>query len=66
MLPGETVLWSGRPRRYRRRFRDHYRWVVLAVLVVGGSFVIAVLNVALYSWVIVIALVAGFAVEHRK
>ncbi|MEV4601170.1 hypothetical protein AB0K15_27685 [Amycolatopsis sp. NPDC049253] len=66
---GETVLWSGRPQRYHRRFRDYYWWVVLAVLVVGGSFVIAVLDVldvALYPWVIVIALVAGFAVERPK
>ncbi|MEV0071139.1 MULTISPECIES: hypothetical protein [unclassified Amycolatopsis] len=66
---GETVLWSGRPQRYHRRFRDYYWWVVLAVLAFGGSFVIAwfdVLNAAFYAWIIVLALVAGFAVERPK
>ncbi|MGW4486491.1 hypothetical protein ACWEOE_21920 [Amycolatopsis sp. NPDC004368] len=57
---GETVLWTGRPRRYERRFRDFLPWVLVVWVIVWLGLGFTLLVDA--SFAFVAPYVVGFAV----
>ncbi|PKV94835.1 hypothetical protein ATK30_5723 [Amycolatopsis echigonensis] len=69
LAEGEQLLWSGRPQRYVRRYRDYHHYVVVAIVIVGGLAVAATSGLDYGGMVgcnAVAGVMIGFAVERNR
>jgi len=70
LLEGEQLLWSGRPQRYVRRYRDFHNYLTIAIILIGGSGLLATrANLdfwILSGWYAVLALLLSTAFERNR
>jgi hypothetical protein len=69
LAEGEQLLWSGRPQRYVRRYRDNHYYLTVAILLVAAAAVAAAYDLAIWSllgWVVVLGLVASTGLERNR
>lgn len=65
----EQLLWSGRPQRYVRRYRDYHCYVVVAIVILGGSALAAMSDLdygGMLGWYAIVGLMIGFAAERNR
>ncbi|MGW7536124.1 hypothetical protein [Amycolatopsis sp. NPDC054798] len=69
LAEGEQLLWSGRPQRYVRRYRDYHNYLMVALLIVGGATLAATFDLShggVIGWGVVLGLLAGTARERNR
>ena len=69
LAEGEQLLWSGRPQRYVRRYRDCHYYVVVAIVIVAASGLTATLNLSygvILGWSVVFSMVLGSGHERNR
>ncbi|ATY14396.1 hypothetical protein CU254_31240 [Amycolatopsis sp. AA4] len=65
----ERLLWSGRPQRYVRRYRDYHYYVTVGILVLVVSALAAVLDLsrwAMIGWIVVFSLFITSGFERNR
>ncbi|WP_326565735.1 hypothetical protein VSH64_28165 [Amycolatopsis rhabdoformis] len=64
---GETVLWTGQPQRYQRRFRDFLPWVLVVWVIVWLGLAFAFLeDASAFVAPYVVGLVVALAIVVEK
>ncbi|WP_406637448.1 hypothetical protein [Amycolatopsis sp. WGS_07] len=69
LAEGEQLLWSGRPQRYVRRYRDRHYYVTVGILLLAAAGVTAALdlnNWAMIGWIVVLSLVLTSGLERNR
>ncbi|RJQ87450.1 hypothetical protein [Amycolatopsis panacis] len=69
LAEGEQLLWSGRPQRYVRRYRDYHYYLSVAILLLGGVVLTARFDLQLWNllgWGVVLGLLIGTACERNR
>ncbi|MFE3178447.1 hypothetical protein ACFXPA_35790 [Amycolatopsis sp. NPDC059090] len=65
----EQLLWSGRPQRYVRRYRDYHYYVTVGILLVAAAGLGAALNLSTWSmigWMVVLAMAVATGYERNR
>ncbi|WP_370934659.1 hypothetical protein [Amycolatopsis sp. cg13] len=65
----EQLLWSGRPQRYVRRYRDYHPYLSVVIVLVAAAAATAIFNLSYRDtvpWIVVLGLLAGTAVERNR
>ncbi|MBB1153884.1 MULTISPECIES: hypothetical protein [Amycolatopsis] len=69
LAEGEQLLWSGRPQRYVRRYRDYHYYLTVGILLLVVSVLIATLNLSYWvmvGWIAVLSLVFNGGIERNR
>ncbi|WP_116204464.1 hypothetical protein [Amycolatopsis circi] len=69
LVEGEQLLWSGRPQRYVRRYRDYHYYLTVGFLILFAAGLTTILSLSygvMIGWVVVFVLAAATAHERNR